>query len=139
MGFTARGGPRVPAIQVRENTWIPSDLHEGSRPRLLGVWALCTSGESGRPIHRIGIRSCLERQRLRLHTSIVRHAVAIVLSLMAAGLGDQARAEVIDLPVQPQSDPDRGNFWRDMLWPHKDEVDLILQKVRQALGQADMG
>jgi tetratricopeptide (TPR) repeat protein len=68
--------------------------------------------------------------------------VAIALSLLAAGaLGaDQpARAEVIDMGVQQAPDPDRGNFWRDMLWPHKDEVELILVKARQAIANADLG
>jgi tetratricopeptide (TPR) repeat protein len=68
--------------------------------------------------------------------------VALTLSLLAAGVaggGPRAQAEVIDMPVQPQPDGERGNFWRDMLWPHKDEVDLIVLKARQAIAQADLG
>lgn len=81
----------------------------------------------------------LERQRLRLHTLIVRW-IAIALCLLGTGVtGDPARAEVIDMPAQPSPDPDRGNFWREMLWPHKDEVDMILVKARQAIAQADLG
>ncbi len=65
--------------------------------------------------------------------------VAIALSLLVAGVAEQAGAEVIDMPSQPTPDPDRGNFWRDMLWPHKDEVDMILVKVRQLMQNTDMG
>lgn len=43
------------------------------------------------------------------------------------------------MPMVQAPDPDRGNFWRDMLWPHKDEVDLIIVKVRQAIATADQG
>lgn len=43
------------------------------------------------------------------------------------------------MPVQPPVDPDRGNFWRDLLWPHKDEVDLLVFKARQAIQNADLG
>lgn len=50
-----------------------------------------------------------------------------------------ATAEVIDMPSTPAVDPDRGNFWRDMLWPHKDEVDSIVGKARLAIQNADMG
>jgi len=50
-----------------------------------------------------------------------------------------ATAEVIDMPPAPPVDPDRGNFWRDMLWPHKDEVDSIVGKARLAIQNADMG
>ena len=61
-----------------------------------------------------------------------------MLSLLLAAQG-RAGAEVIDMPSQPPADPDRGNFWRDMLYPHKEEVDQILFKVRQAIQNADMG
>lgn len=57
--------------------------------------------------------------------------------LLAAPLG--ARAELIDMPAAPPADPDRGNFWRDMLWPHKEEVDQIVFKVRQAVQLAEQG
>jgi tetratricopeptide (TPR) repeat protein len=52
---------------------------------------------------------------------------------------EQAGAEVIDMPIRRAPDPDRGNFWRDMLWPHKDEVDMILVKVRQLLASMEQG
>jgi hypothetical protein len=55
-----------------------------------------------------------------------------------ATLPDVAAGEVGVLPPQRRVDPDRGNFWRDMLSPHKDEVDMILDKTRQALTTADM-
>jgi tetratricopeptide (TPR) repeat protein len=50
-----------------------------------------------------------------------------------------ARADYVDVPPQPAPDRDRGNFWRDMLWPHKDEVDAIVFKARTALQSADLG
>lgn len=66
--------------------------------------------------------------------------IAIALSiLVGAASVEQAHAEVIDMPPQQAPDPDRGNFWRKMLWPHKDEVDLILVKARQAIANADLG
>jgi tetratricopeptide (TPR) repeat protein len=70
------------------------------------------------------------------HTSVVRAAATIVALLLSA---HGAAAEVMDIPAAPAADPDRGNFWRDMLWPHKDEVDSILLKVQQAITNADMG
>jgi tetratricopeptide (TPR) repeat protein len=60
----------------------------------------------------------------------------MLVSSLGAG---RARAEVIDIPAAPAPDPDRGNFWRDMLWPHKDEVEQILAKVDIAIKNADMG
>jgi tetratricopeptide (TPR) repeat protein len=60
-----------------------------------------------------------------------------VLATLAA-LAGVASAEVEVMPPQPAVDPERGNFWRDMLAPHKDEVDLILQKARHAITTADM-
>lgn len=64
--------------------------------------------------------------------------VAIALSLLVAAPGIPAEAEGVDPPPAVIPDPDRGNFWRDMLWPHKDEVDQILLKVRQTITNADM-
>lgn len=63
--------------------------------------------------------------------------VASMLVALAVTGRHPARAEVID-PPPPPVDPDRGNFWRDLLTPHKDEVDLILTRARQALSTADM-
>src|SRR5262245_49322192 len=57
---------------------------------------------------------------------------------MLAALMGVARAEVEVPPPAPPPDPDRGNFWRDMLTPHKDEVDMIVLKARQAINTADM-
>jgi tetratricopeptide (TPR) repeat protein len=34
-------------------------------------------------------------------------------------------------------DPDRGNFWRDIAEPHRDEVQAILRKARAALQQIE--
>jgi tetratricopeptide (TPR) repeat protein len=66
--------------------------------------------------------------------------VTRVSILVAAllGLAAPARADMIgDIPAPP-ADPDRGNFWRNLISPHKDEVDLILARARQALSTADM-
>lgn len=63
--------------------------------------------------------------------------LALALTALAALAGD-AVGEVEVMPPQPRVDPDRGNFWRDLLTPHKDEVDMILLKARQAINTADM-
>lgn len=81
----------------------------------------------------------LESDRVRLHTSLVRGAALALSLLVATGAGRIAHAEVIDMPAHLPVDPDRGNFWREMLWPHKDEVDMILVKARQAIQNADLG
>jgi tetratricopeptide (TPR) repeat protein len=41
----------------------------------------------------------------------------------------------LDEDVKP--DPDRGNFWRDIVDPHHDEIQAILRKARAALQQLD--
>lgn len=64
------------------------------------------------------------------------HRLPIVFALLL-GLSP-ARADMVDLPAAPAPDPDRGNFWRDLMSPHKDEVDLILTRARQAINTADM-
>jgi tetratricopeptide (TPR) repeat protein len=58
-----------------------------------------------------------------------------VLTLLVAMRGE-AKPEVVPEPT-PTPDPDRGNFWREITEPHKEEVNLILYKARQALAQAD--
>jgi predicted Zn-dependent protease len=63
--------------------------------------------------------------------------LALALTALAALTG-VAAAEVEVMPPQAPVDPDRGNFWRDMLAPHKDEVDAIVQKARQAINAADL-
>ena len=78
---------------------------------------------------------CLATPRGHRHTSNVSRLASIVTVLALAGT---ARAEVEVGPTPPPVDPDRGNFWRDMLSPHKDEVDMILLKARQATNTADM-
>jgi tetratricopeptide (TPR) repeat protein len=57
---------------------------------------------------------------------------------MLLALSGDAIADMEVMPPQPQADPDRGNFWRDMIAPHKDEIDMIVLKARQALNTADM-
>ena len=47
-----------------------------------------------------------------------------------------ARPEVLVEPPPP-ADPDRGNFWREITEPHRDEINQILNKARAALNQAD--
>jgi tetratricopeptide (TPR) repeat protein len=55
--------------------------------------------------------------------------------LTALSLAPQARADLIKAP--PAGDPDRGNFWRNVVAPHQAEVSQIVTKVRSALNQAD--
>ena len=55
--------------------------------------------------------------------------------LAALGLTRPAWADVISVPPAP--DPERGNFWRDVVAPHQAEVAAILGKVKNALNQAD--
>lgn len=55
---------------------------------------------------------------------------------MALLLARQVHADLIQAPAPPP-DPERGNFWRDMIAPHQAEVSTILFKVRAALNQAD--
>lgn len=42
-------------------------------------------------------------------------------------------------PPRPPPSVEHHNFWRDMLSPHQDEIDQILQKVRNGMQQADLG
>jgi tetratricopeptide (TPR) repeat protein len=62
--------------------------------------------------------------------------VALVLSLLVAA---PAAADYVDMPTVAPVDPDRGNFWRDLLWPHKDEVDQLLAKAQLAVKLAEQG
>jgi tetratricopeptide (TPR) repeat protein len=63
--------------------------------------------------------------------------LGVVVSVVVA-FATAARAEVVMAPPLPSADPDRGNFWRDMVSPHKDEIDLIVLKARHAITTADM-
>jgi len=58
-------------------------------------------------------------------------------ALLLVALTRAAAADMEAMPQQPQVDSERGNFWRDMISPHKVEVDLIVQKARQAMVVAD--
>jgi len=58
--------------------------------------------------------------------------------LALLGLAAPAHADMVDEPAEPQPAADRGNFWRNLLTPHRDEVDLILNRAKQALNTADM-
>lgn len=49
-----------------------------------------------------------------------------------------ARAEVAWVPPEPPVDPDRGNFWRELAEPHKDEVTTILWKARTAMQASEL-
>jgi tetratricopeptide (TPR) repeat protein len=64
----------------------------------------------------------------------VRLRIALVLSICCA----TAQAEMIRAPQAPPVDPDRGNFWRELAEPHKDEVTLIVFKARQAIAQGEV-
>jgi len=66
------------------------------------------------------------------HTRRVRR-LALMVSLL---LARQVHADVI-APPPPPPDPERGNFWRDLVAPHQAEVAAILFKAKNALSQAD--
>ena len=87
--------------------------------------------EDSQPLSR-----CLATPRCHRHTSNVNR-LALVVSVLVAWAGT-AHAEVAEMPPEPRVDPDRGNFWRDLISPHKDEIDMILLKARQAINTADM-
>jgi len=92
------------------------------------------SGRGPRSPHR-----SLETPRAGLHTSQVLARSLAIAMLVGAVAPARARAEVMDMPAPQVQDPDRGNFWRDMLWPHKDEVDAIVFKARSTLQNAELG
>ena len=73
----------------------------------------------------------MARGRYGRHTRRVRRLVLIAAVLLAS----RAEADLIQAPPPP--DPDRGNFWRDMIAPHQAEVSQIVSKVKNALNQAD--
>jgi hypothetical protein len=58
--------------------------------------------------------------------------------LALLGLAAPARADMVDEPSEPPPPADRGNFWRNLLTPHRDEVDNILNRAKQALQTADV-
>jgi tetratricopeptide (TPR) repeat protein len=62
----------------------------------------------------------------------------VIACALVAALAGQARSELVAEPSRPAPDPDRGDFWRDLVSPHKDEVDSILAKARTALQTADV-
>ncbi|MEO8843856.1 MAG: hypothetical protein ABI591_10985 [Kofleriaceae bacterium] len=64
----------------------------------------------------------------------MRLRIALLLSISCA----TAQAEMMRAPQAPPVDPDRGNFWRELAEPHKDEVTLIVFKARQAMAQGDV-
>src|SRR4029079_9712811 len=53
------------------------------------------------------------------------------------GLAAPVHADMVDEPAEPPPPADRGNFWVHLLTPHRDEVDLILNRARQAIQTAD--
>lgn len=69
-----------------------------------------------------------------LHTRKVRLAPVFLVVALAT----RAEAEVAMPPPEPPVDPNRGNFWRDVVEPHADEVNLILYKARAAIGQGEL-
>jgi tetratricopeptide (TPR) repeat protein len=75
----------------------------------------------------------MARQVLGRHTDRVKRLLAIALCC-----GTAAHAEMIRAPQEPPVDPDRGNFWRELAEPHKDEVNVIVFKARQAIAQGEI-
>ncbi len=70
--------------------------------------------------------------RSGLHTSLRVRRLALLLLL----LGARAHAEVVEAPGTPP-DPNRGDFWREVVTPHADEIASLLQKAKGALSSAD--
>ncbi|HUS28274.1 MAG TPA: tetratricopeptide repeat protein [Kofleriaceae bacterium] len=68
----------------------------------------------------------------------MRRLSIAVLAVLGLATPVRADADMIDEPADPEPAADRGNFWRNLLTPHRDEVDLILSRARQALQTADM-
>ncbi|MEO6774173.1 MAG: hypothetical protein ABI467_14335 [Kofleriaceae bacterium] len=62
----------------------------------------------------------------------------VLLVVAVAGFGARAHAGAVAPPPEPPVDPDRGNFWRDLVEPHADEIQLILYKARAAISQGDL-
>ena len=52
------------------------------------------------------------------------------------GAAPAARAEVAEVPPAP-ADPNRGDFWREVITPHADEIQQLIAKARNALQLAD--
>jgi len=73
----------------------------------------------------------MARGRSGRHTRRVRWLVLMTALLVAP----RAHADLIQAPPAP--DPERGNFWRNVIAPHQAEVALIVSKVKNALNQAD--
>src|SRR3569623_5800 len=93
-------------------------------------WLLCDPrGESKSPG-----RGPRPRWRRVLSVGILGQVRRLV-RLAALSLARPAVVDVISGPAAP--DPERGNFWRDVVAPHQAEVAAILSKVRNALYQAD--
>jgi tetratricopeptide (TPR) repeat protein len=63
--------------------------------------------------------------------------LVIVLALVGAA-STYAAADGSRADGMPRN-PDRGNFWRSLISPHQDEIDLILHHARTTLGQAETG
>jgi tetratricopeptide (TPR) repeat protein len=62
--------------------------------------------------------------------------LVIAMSLVIAMRGE-ARSEVVAYDSPPVFDPNHGDFWREIVEPHADEVRAITMKARAALQQAD--
>ncbi|HEX4454107.1 MAG TPA: hypothetical protein VH143_24760 [Kofleriaceae bacterium] len=67
------------------------------------------------------------RPEISRHTCSVRRAALLGLAIAAA------TAHADDKP-QPKSE---ATFWRDVLYPHRDEVDTVLDRCRTALDELD--
>jgi tetratricopeptide (TPR) repeat protein len=63
--------------------------------------------------------------------------VLLAAAALVAATFHGAGARVVRPPREPPADPHRGEFWREVIEPHADEIELILNKARLALGQAD--
>jgi tetratricopeptide (TPR) repeat protein len=68
---------------------------------------------------------------------VARLSIA-VLAVLGLAAPVRVDADMIDEPAEPDPPADRGNFWRNLLTPHREEVDLILDRARQAVQTADV-
>jgi tetratricopeptide (TPR) repeat protein len=82
------------------------------------------------PTRGSGIPEIALRREISRHTCSVLRAALLGLAIAAA------TAHADDKP-QPRSGSGEPTFWRDVLYPHRDEVDTVLARCRTALDELD--
>ena len=102
-------------------------------PKLRAIRAI-PSGVPGPLTRGLGPRVLLATPPRGRHTRNVK--VAIIAGVLIAWTG-AARSDAV--PVPAQTDPDAGDFWRDVVEPHADEVRALVAKSKLALQSAEQG